>query len=567
MNPASTRHIRCAIYTRKSSEEGLEQDFNSLDAQREACAAYVASQASQGWSLLPQMYDDGGLSGGSLERPALQRLLADVKSGQIDTIVVYKVDRLTRSLLDFAKLVEAFDAADVSFVSITQSFNTTTSMGRLTLNMLLSFAQFEREVTAERIRDKLAASKAKGMWMGGIPPLGYEPDGRSLKIIEEHASLIRDIHARYLQIGNVRILAEELLRESIRVPVRTLTTGRTIGGGAFTRGQIYKILSNPIYRGKIAHKDQTFEGLHDAIIDASTWECVQAKLADNSHKRRTRNERSNALLAGLLFDHDGNPLKAVHTTKPVPGKPECAARRYRYYIEQAEPRGVRSNRPPTLRIPASEIEQLVKKELKRLFEHPLALIERTSLKLPSAVLPVIEAKSRQVALALDGKARRIIRSVIARILIYPDRIELQLSSSGIAKVLDQPLATSDKDTFAHEVRASLKRSGLAVRLIEANGQPATADKVDLSLIRLINQARTWWAELSKGELNIASLARQEGVTRSYIARILRLAFLSPELIDAILNGRATQSLSGHMLRAKGVIADDWTAQRKELLGA
>ena len=199
---------RCAIYIRKSSEEGLEQDFNSLDAQREACAAYVLSQASQGWKLLPDCYDDGGLSGGTLERPALQRLLTDVKEGRIDIIVVYKVDRLTRSLLDFAKLVEAFDEAGVSFVSVTQSFNTTTSMGRLTLNMLLSFAQFEREVTAERIRDKIAQSKARGMWMGGTPPLGYEPDGRSLKIVESQAAIVREIYARYLQLGNVRILAE-----------------------------------------------------------------------------------------------------------------------------------------------------------------------------------------------------------------------------------------------------------------------------------------------------------------------------------------------------------------------
>jgi len=251
--------VRCAIYTRKSSEEGLEQGFNSLDAQREACAAYILSQASEGWQEVTPRYDDGGLSGGTLERPALQRLLADVAAGQIDIIVVYKVDRLTRSLLDFAKLVERFDHAAVSFVSVTQSFNTTTSMGRLTLNMLLSFAQFEREVTAERIRDKIAASKAKGMWMGGTPPLGYHPDGRSLAIEPHEAELVCSIFARYLALGSVRLLADELVAAGTRVPVRRRSrSGMTYGGGWFSRGQLYAILRNPIYIGRIPHRGTTF---------------------------------------------------------------------------------------------------------------------------------------------------------------------------------------------------------------------------------------------------------------------------------------------------------------------
>ena len=234
----STR-VRCAIYTRKSSEEGLEQAFNSLDAQREACAAYILSQASEGWSALPEIYDDGGLSGGTLDRPALQRLLREIAAGRVDTVVVYKVDRLTRSLLDFSKLVEAFDTAGTSFVSVTQSFNTTTSMGRLTLNMLLSFAQFEREVTAERIRDKIAASKAKGMWMGGTPPIGYAPDGRSLAIVEQDAAMVRDVFARYLALGNVRRVAEALHAEGIGSPVRMMAkNGKTFGGLPLSRGQI-----------------------------------------------------------------------------------------------------------------------------------------------------------------------------------------------------------------------------------------------------------------------------------------------------------------------------------------
>ena len=262
--------LRCAIYTRKSSEEGLDQDFNSLDAQYEACAAYIKSQASEGWKLV-RGYDDGGISGGTLERPGLQRLLVDIAAGHIDIVVVYKVDRLTRSLLDFAKLVEAFDKARTSFVSITQSFNTTTSMGRLTLNMLLSFAQFEREVTAERIRDKIAQSKARGMSMGGTPPIGYRPDGRSLAIVDEHATLVRQIFNRYAELGNVRLLAEELEEGRICSPVRQSGTGRAFGGRPFSRGHLYRILSNPLYIGRIDHGGRSHQANHPSIIDQVLW--------------------------------------------------------------------------------------------------------------------------------------------------------------------------------------------------------------------------------------------------------------------------------------------------------
>ncbi|RZI99090.1 MAG: DUF2924 domain-containing protein [Rubrivivax sp.] len=270
--------VRCAIYTRKSSEEGLEQDFNSLDAQREACAAYVLSQASEGWQQLADHYDDGGISGGTLERPALQRLLADIEAGRIDIVVVYKVDRLSRSLFDFARLVEVFEKAGVSFVSVTQSFNTTTSMGRLTLNMLLSFAQFEREVTAERIRDKIAASTAKGMWMGGVPPLGYRPHGRSLAIVDEHAALVRDIFARYFALGNVRRVANALAADGVRRPLRTTSGGRSYGGGPFTRGPLYPMLRNATYAGRIPHRDKCYPGNHPPIIDPG-WCQSNAKLS------------------------------------------------------------------------------------------------------------------------------------------------------------------------------------------------------------------------------------------------------------------------------------------------
>src|SRR5207302_1747004 len=278
--PLQTKVLRCAIYTRKSSEEGLEQDFNSLHAQRESCDAYIKSQRHEGWTPLPTLYDDGGYSGGSTERPALKRLLADIQSHLIDVVVVYKVDRLTRSLADFAKIVEIFDAAGVSFVSVTQQFNTTTSMGRLTLNVLLSFAQFEREVTGERIRDKIAASKKKGIWMGGVVPVGYRVEDRALHIVEHHAELVRDLFRRYLEAGSVVRLKQVIDGENLRLPVRADGTGRSTGGGLLSRGHIYKILSNPIYIGRIAHKGHVHEGQHPPIVELDLWDRVQERLQE-----------------------------------------------------------------------------------------------------------------------------------------------------------------------------------------------------------------------------------------------------------------------------------------------
>src|SRR3954449_8046693 len=298
--------VRCAVYTRKSSEEGLEQDFNSLDAQREACEAYILSQRHEGWLALPQMYDDGGVSGGTMDRPALKRLLTDIAAGKIDTVVVYKVDRLTRSLSDFAKIVDVFDRHQVSFVSITQSFNTTTSMGRLTLNMLLSFAQFEREVTGERIRDKIAASKRKGMWMGGLPPLGYDVAGRKLLVSETEADTVRAIYRRYAQVGSVRALEEEL--EGVLVSKRRVDRfGRDSGGKPLARGALYHMLQNRIYRGEIVHKNASYPGGHEAIVDEELWNKVQSLLSDNRIGRDTgANAAEPSLLAGLVHDHAGD---------------------------------------------------------------------------------------------------------------------------------------------------------------------------------------------------------------------------------------------------------------------
>jgi DNA invertase Pin-like site-specific DNA recombinase len=288
---ASTRQkVRCAIYTRKSTEEGLEQDFNSLDAQREACAAFITSQKHEGWVALPSHYDDGGYSGGTLDRPALQRLLNDIRGSKVDAVVVYKIDRLTRSLLDFAKIVEVFDAHNVSFVSITQAFNTATSMGRLTLNVLLSFAQFEREVTGERIRDKIAASKKKGMWMGGYPPLGYDVRDRKLAVNEAEADTVRSIFRCYRELGSVRLLKERLDAEGIVSKRRTAADGRPYGGRPFARGALYHMLQNRIYRGEIVHKHRAYPGQHPPIIDEDLWQEVQKTLAANRVDRGAGND-------------------------------------------------------------------------------------------------------------------------------------------------------------------------------------------------------------------------------------------------------------------------------------
>src|SRR6516164_5828457 len=304
------RGLRCAIYTRVSTDQALEQDFNSLDAQREASEAYIKSQAHEGWRLARDHYDDGGYSGGSMDRPALQKLLADVQARRIDVIVVYKVDRLTRSLADFAKLVELFDAHQVSFVSVTQSFNTTTSMGRLTLNVLLSFAQFEREVTGERIRDKIAASKKKGMWMGGVVPLGYRVEERVLHIVEDHAEIVRLLFRRYLEAASVVQLKQQLDAEGFRLPVRIDGAGRSTGGGKISRGHIYRILSNPIYVGRIGHKGQVHEGQHPPIVRQEMWEQVQQCLRAYLGAERTKrtHQASEAPLAGKVFDDCGNRM-------------------------------------------------------------------------------------------------------------------------------------------------------------------------------------------------------------------------------------------------------------------
>src|SRR5437016_7075695 len=343
----SGRTLRCAVYTRKSSEEGLEQAFNSLHAQREACEAFIRSQRHEGWTCLTQGYDDGGLSGAAMDRPALQQLLADIQAGKIDVVVCYKVDRLTRSLADFAKIVEIFHAKGVSFVSVTQQFNTTTSMGRLTLNVLLSFAQFEREVTGERIRDKIAASKQKGMWMGGMPPLGYQCRDHKLIVIPDEAETVRHIFRRYAALGSVRLLQQELANARIGSKSWLSSSGRSWGGKPLARGALYHMLRNPIYRGRIVHKDQHYPGEHEPIIDEPLWDEVQSKLAGNAVERRRGEAATNpSLLAGLLYDGQGHRLTPSHAVKN--------GMRYRYYVSQPLVPATRGTSSEGLRIAAGE---------------------------------------------------------------------------------------------------------------------------------------------------------------------------------------------------------------------
>ena len=372
--------VYCAIYTRKSSEEGLEQGFNYLDAQREACAAFVLSQKALGWQVLPETYDDGGYSGGNVERPALQRLLANIAAKRIKVVVVYKVDRLTRSLADFAKMVELFAAQGVSFVSVTQQFNTTSSMGRSTLNVLLSFAQFEREVTGERIRDKIAASKRKGMWMGGVAPIGYVPNERTLAIDEAQAPRVREIYRLYLELRCVRSLQVELVQRGWVTPERITRRADAGGGRPFSRGHLYRILGNPIYIGQIVHKDEVYAGNHPAVIEPALWQEVQARLAANRQGHRVRaNAASPSPLAGLVFDDRGARLTPSHAQK--------GSRRYRYYVGPGQPDAVK----PALRIPAQELEDAVARALIGL------------LKDESRLLSSMGAVNAQTAQGCDGR--------------------------------------------------------------------------------------------------------------------------------------------------------------------
>ena len=554
----SLKRIRCAIYTRKSSDEGLEQSFNSLQAQREACEAYVASQRHEGWQVIRNEYDDGGFSGGSMERPALKRLLGGISSGKIDTVAVYKVDRLTRSLSDFAKIIEIFDARKVSFVSVTQQFNTTTSMGRLTLNVLLSFAQFEREVTGERIRDKISASKRKGMWMGGRVPLGYDLKNRKLVINEEEAKVVREIFRQYLRFNCVRKLKRYLDELQIRTKVRVDGNGRKSGGTSFSRGALYQVLKNRLYIGQVHHRGQSYEGQHEAIIDPKTWEQVARSLEANRHARRTRSTTGSAsLLAGLFFDEQGWRYTPTHAHKK--------GRRYRYYTSQAVIQG-HGSRKATSRIPAQEIERPVLTRLGSFFRSPDELIKLAEL----AGLPNSELKALLLSAQRFSKAwpqtrvdvTELIHKMVRRVVLSSNSLQIEINPHAVAEVLLRPpgrVGSDDKDTepFTLSCPLDLKRHSNQLRLVVDGVQPETEQRV--ALIKAIARARSWYDRIVTGEIHsFRQLAVETGLSVRYVSRIIRCASASPALTEAILRGEQPSDLTVERLMQ---VPLSWDQQR------
>lgn len=526
--------IRCAVYTRKSTEEGLEQDFNSLQAQREACEAYIKSQKHEGWQLIKTHYDDGGFSGGSMDRPALQQLMRDIEAGKVDVIVVYKVDRLSRSLHDFAKMVEVFDRHKVSFVSVTQQFNTTTSMGRLTLNVLLSFAQFEREVTGERIRDKIAASKKKGMWMGGVVPLGYDVKDRKLVINPAEAETVRFIYKRYLELGCVRLLREELQQRGIVGKVRNY--GSCLNGAVYSRGALYYLLSNNIYKGQIRFKGVCHDGQHEAIIEPSLWQQVQAQLADNragTHHNKRQNEP--CLLAGKLFDAaSGEALIATYTSKN--------GRRYRYYVSQSLNFGQKRKDANGWRLPGQVIENTIDTITREMLTDQNSILTALSnADASAAFVPYILERARHAVI----QHSMIIKDYVVRGSIWLDRIEVKLS---LAKLLPEGVELSDLHVSQTRAMRMQRRSNEMRLILDSEGEGASVDPV---LAKGIAQAHIWAEELFSGKAaSLAELAKQHRVSEGYLKKLMPLAFLAPDIVTSILAGTEPNGLSKEKLVRK-----------------
>jgi site-specific DNA recombinase len=566
----SGRTLRCAVYTRKSSEEGLEQEFNSLHAQREACEAFISSQRHEGWSCLPQAYDDGGRSGGNLERPALQQLLAEIREGKVDVVVVYKIDRLTRSLADFAKIVEIFDAKGVSFVSVTQQFNTTTSMGRLTLNVLLSFAQFEREVTGERIRDKIAASKKKGMWMGGVPPLGYTVRDRKLIIVESEAETVRHIFRRYAALSSVRLLKAEFETHGIAGKRWTSASGRTWGGRPIGRGALYLILQNRIYRGEIVHKDQSYPGEHEATIDPALWDAVQARLAENAVERGTGIRVKNpSLLTGLLFDSEGHRMTPTHAVKN--------GKRYRYYVSRPLIIGARADIADGLRVPAAEIEQIVTNRIRRLLSEPASVFEILQ---TQSGEPMLQQRLMARAAELAGqfaqmsplRMRVILLALVERVDMRLDEVTIHLRPRRLAAFLDDRLTVTnrqpvdDEPTLPLSHPVDLRRAGKEMRMVIDHTDPfAPPPKPDRALIRLVVRAHRFHDLLVKHKGGkFGDLAKREKLHRSYFSQLLRLAYLAPDITTAILDGHQPVGLTATQLIERADLPMSWREQRRTL---
>lgn len=497
------KKLRCAIYTRVSTDAGLEQNFNSLDAQREAAESYIKSQAHEGWCLVRETYDDGGFSGGTLDRPALQKLLRDLKERKVDVIVVYKVDRLTRSLADFAKLVELFDLHSASFVSVTQAFNTTTSMGRLTLNVLLSFAQFEREVTAERIRDKIAASKKKGIWMGGVPPLGYRVQDRKLVINSREAETVKTIFKRYLALGSTLPLLEELHRAGVKTRRRTLSSGKPIGGVPFTRGPLNHLLRNRTYIGELNHRGRSYPGEHPAILDKKIFDAVQTKLTQNVKVNCSERKSNDSILARKLFDDRGNLMTPTHTRKK--------GAIYRYYVCRLLVEGRRSEAGVLTSVPAPLVEQAV---IAALRSHLISSgIERKYFGMPDAEL---------------------LQILVDRVSILPEQLVITLNDRGERKRLDVPWK---------KPALRPKREILLPYIDTQKDTRPIKTEIRAAVVKAVAQGRMWLAELTNNpNLTVEDLAKREDRSARSVHMLLSLNFLAPNIIRALITGKLPRGI-------------------------
>ncbi len=542
--------VRCAIYTRKSSEEGLDQEFNSLDAQYESCAAHISSQRHEGWKLVPERFDDGGLSGGNLERPALKRLMAEIDAGRIGMIVVYKIDRLTRSLADFVRLVERLDARGASFVSVTQAFNTATSMGRLTLNVLLSFAQFEREVTAERIRDKIAASKKKGLWMGGTLPLGYDrhpdPQRRELVVNQAGAEIVRALFRLYAEHANLRLVEREAHRLGLRSKASPTKVKSPQSSGVFTRGQLHYLLTNPVYIGRIRHKDRDYPGLHPAIIETALWDEVQAKLIAASARPRGRSATTTEAraLTGKLRDETGDILTPTHTTR--------RGRRFFYYVSH---RLISRGTDPTgWRLPAPALEAAIRALV--VTNLRVAMDGHRLIVLPDATAANSIADRAKVLLQhIEAEPARF-AELIDNVSLGRDQVEIHLTARKIATALGVAADDLDPDLLRFTRPFCLRRRGAETRIVAGDLVPAP----DPVLIRVLAEARSWAKALRSGT-SLTDLASRAGHSEPYLRARLSLAFLSPRLQAAILDGRHRPDLSVARLIRDG-IPSDWTEQER-----
>ncbi len=522
MNAGAAKQVRCAIYTRVSTDQGLEQDFNSLDAQYEASQAYIRSQAHAGWNLIRSKYDDGGFSGGTTERPALQRLLQDVRIGKIDIIVVYKVDRLTRSLADFAKLVELFDQNGVSFVSVTQQFNTTTSMGRLTLNVLLSFAQFEREVTSERIRDKIAASKRKGLWVGGMAPLGYDTKDRKISVNQEEADRVRTIFRSYLKLGSLSLLMADLRIKGIVTKVRTLKTGETVGGIAFMRGPLAHMLRNRFYIGEVTFKGEVLAGEQPAVLARDLFNAVQAKLTEQVTSHEVSRTRSEALLLGRIYDDRGHRMTPSHVRK--------RGIKYRYYISSALLQGRPKQAGTASRVPAKQIEDLVATAVRGHFKEPAEIAD--------AVL---------------------IHRHVVRTEVQPNQLVIELAAANFKR------KRNDRNTIAvpwRKTPSTRRREVLVPETGRAQGARPIRFENRALLLASIAQGRRWLNEITTDPTaSTVSIAKREGCSARQVNMTISLAFLAPNLVKAAIDGRLPH---GHGVTRMRDLPAEWTRQRQIL---